>query len=94
MAKTPSALPAANASVLASGTGATPEVQKLVASAHFSTVWFQYFWNQWLGRFPLKCAPIDAPLDPTSGFVIYCDLADGKLKAKSSAGIITVLALP
>ncbi|UCE37667.1 MAG: hypothetical protein JSW00_19845, partial [Thermoplasmata archaeon] len=36
--------------------------------------------------------PIPAPANPSTGFVIYVDEADGDLKAKSSTGIITVLA--
>jgi len=38
--------------------------------------------------------PITAPGNPTTGFVLYCDSSDGKLKAKSSAGTVTVLANP
>lgn len=38
--------------------------------------------------------PITAPGNPTTGFVLYCDSSDGKLKAKSSAGSVTVLATP
>jgi hypothetical protein len=38
--------------------------------------------------------PISAPPTPTTGFVLYCDLSDGKLKAKSSSGTVTVLANP
>lgn len=36
--------------------------------------------------------PITAPATPTTGFVIYCDSADGELKAKASTGTVTVLA--
>ncbi|GAG75205.1 unnamed protein product, partial [marine sediment metagenome] len=38
--------------------------------------------------------PTPAPGAPTTGFILYCDSADGKLKAKSSAGTVTVLADP
>lgn len=38
--------------------------------------------------------PITAPATPASGFVVYCDVADGKLKAKASTGTVTTLALP
>ena len=38
--------------------------------------------------------PRSEPSNPTTGFVIYCDSADGKLKAKSSAGTVSVLANP
>lgn len=37
--------------------------------------------------------PISEPSSPTTGFVIYCDSADGDLKAKASTGTITVLAI-
>jgi hypothetical protein len=36
--------------------------------------------------------PISEPASPTTGFIIYCDSADGELKAKSDTGIITVIA--
>jgi len=36
--------------------------------------------------------PIIEPNNPSSGFIIYCDSADGNLKAKSSSGTITILA--
>lgn len=40
-------------------------------------------------------APVTAPSAPTTGFFrLYVDANDGKLKAKSSGGTITVLALP
>jgi hypothetical protein len=42
----------------------------------------------------IKLDPITAPGTPTIGFVIYCDSSDGKLKAKSSSGTVTVLANP
>lgn len=35
-----------------------------------------------------------APSSPAGGFVLYVDSADSKLKAKSSGGTVTVLALP
>lgn len=38
--------------------------------------------------------PITEPNNPSTGFVIYCDSADGALKAKASTGTITVLANP
>jgi hypothetical protein len=38
--------------------------------------------------------PVTEPSNPVTGFVLYCDSADGILKAKSSAGTITVLANP
>lgn len=60
----------------------------------FTTVWYQYFWNQWNGLFPVKCSPLEAPNAPQAGFVIYCDKADGKLKAKASTGTVTILANP
>jgi hypothetical protein len=36
--------------------------------------------------------PITEPAAPSTGFVLYVDSADGDLKAKSSTGIVTVLA--
>lgn len=36
--------------------------------------------------------PIPEPYKPSTGFVIYVDSADGKLKAKASTGAVTVLA--
>jgi len=36
--------------------------------------------------------PISEPARPTTGFVIYCDSADGDLKAKSDTGFVTVIA--
>lgn len=60
----------------------------------FTTQWFQYFWNQFRGAFPIPALPVVAPPAPTSGFVIYCDAADGKLKARASSGTITTLANP
>lgn len=48
-----------------------------------------------LGFFGLiNHVPVTAPPNPSSGFWLYVDSADGKLKAQSSAGTITVLALP
>lgn len=38
--------------------------------------------------------PIPAPAPPSTGFVIYVDASDGKLKAQSSSGQVTVLADP
>ena len=38
--------------------------------------------------------PITEPGTPSSGFVIYADSVDGKLKAKASTGAVTVLAKP
>lgn len=38
--------------------------------------------------------PVSEPSSPTTGFILYCDSADGKLKAKSSIGTITILANP
>jgi hypothetical protein len=38
--------------------------------------------------------PIAEPTNPSTGFIIYCDTADGTLKAKASTGTITVLATP
>ena len=42
----------------------------------------------------LKLPPITAPANPASGFVLYVDTADGKLKAKASTGTVTTLASP
>ena len=39
-------------------------------------------------------APIAAPGSPASGFRLFVDVADGKLKAKASTGTITNLASP
>lgn len=38
--------------------------------------------------------PITAPANPSTGFVIYVDVSDGKLKAKSHLGNVTILANP
>ena len=38
--------------------------------------------------------PVVEPASPSTGFVLYCDAADGSLKAKASSGTITVLADP
>lgn len=38
--------------------------------------------------------PSTAPANPASGWVIYCDTSDGKLKAKASTGTIVVLGTP
>jgi hypothetical protein len=38
--------------------------------------------------------PVTAPASPASGFTIYVDSADSKLKAKSSGGTVTILANP
>ena len=38
--------------------------------------------------------PIPGPTKPSTGFVIYVDSADGKLKAKACTGAVTVLAAP
>jgi len=38
--------------------------------------------------------PIEEPTNPSSGFILYCDQADGLLKAKASTGTITLLAEP
>ena len=41
----------------------------------------------------LTLPPITTPNTPTEGFIIYCDLADGKLKALDKSGVITILAI-
>lgn len=38
--------------------------------------------------------PMVEPGSPSTGFVLYCDASDGRLKAKSSDGEVTVLANP
>ena len=38
--------------------------------------------------------PVTAPASPASGFTIYVDSADSKLKVKSSGGTVTILANP
>ena len=38
--------------------------------------------------------PISEPNNPSTGFVMYCDSADGALKAKSSVGTVTIIANP
>jgi hypothetical protein len=38
--------------------------------------------------------PTSEPSNPSTGFILYCDSSDGKLKAKSSSGTITILANP
>lgn len=38
--------------------------------------------------------PIPEPDNPSSGFVIYCDAADGVLKAKAHTGTVTLIAYP
>jgi hypothetical protein len=35
-----------------------------------------------------------APSNPTAGFTLYIDVADGKLKVKGSSGTVTILAVP
>lgn len=40
----------------------------------------------------IQLDPISEPENPSSGFVIYCDVSDGLLKAKASTGTITILA--
>lgn len=77
-----SSIPAATAAVLDTD------------GVRFAGAWYQYLWRQWLGLSPIACAPLAVPAAPSSGFVIYCDIADGKLKAKSSLGSVTVLANP
>ncbi|MBN1280214.1 MAG: hypothetical protein JXA00_01045 [Candidatus Thermoplasmatota archaeon] len=42
----------------------------------------------------IQLNPTAEPAIPSSGFVIYCDAADGALKAKASTGTITILANP
>ena len=42
----------------------------------------------------IQLDPTDEPATPSTGFVIYCDLLDGKLKAKSYKGTITDIAGP
>ena len=64
------------------------------AGSRFTPAWYRWFWQQWLGNVPLRCAPLNAPPAPAKGFVVFCDVSDGKLKALSSAGHVTVLALP
>lgn len=42
----------------------------------------------------VRLEPMGEPAAPATGFVIYCDSADGALKAKSAAGRTTNLAEP
>ena len=42
----------------------------------------------------IQLNPIPQPETPSSGFVIYCDISDGSLKAKATTGVVTVLADP
>lgn len=51
-------------------------------------VWFDgaYSGHQFL--------PQTAPVAPATGFVVYTDAADDKLKAKAATGTVTVLAVP
>jgi len=42
----------------------------------------------------IQLDPIEEPSAPSQGFVLYCDIDDGILKAKSSEGTVTVLADP
>jgi hypothetical protein len=42
----------------------------------------------------LRLAPVAAPSSPSTGFYLYVDQADGKLKAKSSGGTVTTIANP
>jgi len=42
----------------------------------------------------LSVTPSTAPSGPTSGWIIYCDSSDGKLKAKASTGTVVTLGTP
>jgi hypothetical protein len=42
----------------------------------------------------LQLSEIAAPATPVTGFVLYVDSADHKLKAKGSSGTVTILANP
>ena len=42
----------------------------------------------------ITLSEIATPATPTSGFVLYVDVADHRLKARGSAGTITTLANP
>ena len=64
------------------------------ASGRFVPQWYRYFWLQNKGYVPVVCAPLNAPAKPTSGWLIYFDVADGKLKAIASSGTIVVLGAP
>jgi hypothetical protein len=46
------------------------------------------------GVYSVGAAPQTAPASPATGFVIYTDTADGKLKAKAHTGTVTILASP
>lgn len=46
------------------------------------------------GQAVIGMVPCAAPADPVSGWSIYVDTADGKLKAKASTGTIVVLGTP
>jgi len=39
----------------------------------------------------MHLSPMNAPPNPSTGMTLYVDSADGKLKAKSPAGVVTVL---
>jgi hypothetical protein len=48
-----------------------------------------------LSQGPVSFLNVTTPASPPVGqFYLYCDVADGKLKAKGSSGTVTVLALP
>ena len=51
-------------------------------------------WNRLLTEVGARLIPVTAPSAPASGFTLYVDTADSKLKAISSGGTVTTLALP
>lgn len=44
--------------------------------------------------YPVPLPPVAAPSAPSTGFLLYCDTADGRLKVISSTGTITEIAQP
>lgn len=42
----------------------------------------------------MKLPPIEQPTTPEEGFIVYCDIVDGNLKALDMYGETTVLAIP
>lgn len=66
----------------------------LTPSATSTSIGWAAFGTKQISTNTLQMTPVSAPFQPASGWLIYCDSADGKLKAKAHTGTTVILGTP